>query len=154
MMSPMASGSTLFNRLKANKGLTKGLPEEPLVFANKRLMIHVKIDVGFFWQTWLISPKGGSLYQVVVWGRVSWLLRLRFLFEVESSIVARGHFGRFRLQRKLSRNLQSHCFFSSRVFLSQQEKRILSKNLSIMFSINRRVPEVLQTFPSWIGALN
>lgn len=45
MTSPIVSGPTLFNRLKANTGLTKALQEELLSLC---LMINVKIDAGFF----------------------------------------------------------------------------------------------------------
>ena len=51
MMSPMVSGPMPFNRLKANKGLTKELPKEvpgEHGLCKHCLMIHVKIDVGIF----------------------------------------------------------------------------------------------------------
>lgn len=56
MSGPMVPWPTVFNRLKANKGPTKALPEQ---LCKQRLMIHVKIDVGFFYsQISLISLKG------------------------------------------------------------------------------------------------
>lgn len=64
MMSPMASGPTLFNRLKANKGLTKALPGE--LWSLQTVSDDSCQDRCwlFLLQTLMISPKGGgeSLY--------------------------------------------------------------------------------------------
>lgn len=74
MMSPMVSGPTLFNRLKANKGLTKALQEELWSLQTVSDLCQ-DICLLFYDRFDWFPQRGVSLYLPVVWGRVSWLVR-------------------------------------------------------------------------------
>lgn len=80
MKSPMVSGLVAFNRLKANKGLTKALPEElwPLQpRSDDQCQDRCFRDFTNF-------PNGGeSFFHPVVRGRVKWLLSHFFEVGVE-----------------------------------------------------------------------
>ena len=70
MMSPMVSLSALFNRLKANKELTKPIPEEhwPLQIVS----IDLSLDRCWIFQFVSIFPKREFLHFLVICGSVEW----------------------------------------------------------------------------------